>query len=168
MDAVSSDIWTQFIEVGTDGTVWFAGIALLMADGELVLDENGRPEEGDSFLMRFDGNEWQRWGPADGLPPLGYVSGVTLIPTPDGGLWLAMRPLDVGIGSRMLEAPPCSEHPGVARFDRTEWHHFLACHCVMDLVVAPDGSVWLRAASDDRDGPQQIYVITPEAVAVTE
>jgi hypothetical protein len=31
--------------------------------------------------------------------------------------------------------------------------------------MAPDGSVWLRAASDDGE---DLYVITPEAVAATE
>jgi hypothetical protein len=35
--------------------------------------------------------------------------------------------------------------------------------------MTPDGSVWLRAGSDDRNDPSRdLYVITPEVVAAAE
>ena len=175
----------KHVEVGPDGTVWFAGYEPLIVDGEPVLDPFfsqlgfAVPKLGDPFLMRFDGTEWQRWGPADGVPPLGPVSDATLIPTPDGGLWLSMLPFDVSIGNEMFggllfEAPPCSEQWGVAHFDGTDWHHFLAGHCVIGSYtqVAPDGSVWLMATRGEEDPEDEedpnLYVITPEAVAAKE
>ena len=171
VDAVVRSPEDQRVEVGPDGTVWFAGYEPLIVDGEPVLDPTfsqlgfAVPKLGDPFLMRFDGTEWQRWGPADGVPPLGYLPAATLTPTPDGGLWLSMLPFD----DIELKTPPCSEQWGVAHFDGTDWHHFLAGHCVIGSFtqVAPDGSVWLTAHPSD-DNAEEPYVITPEAVAAKE
>ena len=88
-----------------------------------------------------------------------------------------MLPFDVGIGSEMFEgllfeAPPCSEQWGVAHFDGTDWHHFLAGHSGNGSQVAPDGSVWLMAHPYDDQDPNaedpNLYVITPEAMAASE
>jgi hypothetical protein len=176
VDAVVRGYDQQHVEVGPDGTVWFAGYGPLIVDGEPVPDPawhlcNVRTKLGELFLMRFDGSEWQRWGPADGVPPLGYVSDATLIPTPDGGLWLSMHPNPV---PDWFKPTPCSEQWGVAHFDGTDWHHFLAGHCVLGwfTALAPDGSLWLAADPDHTDPNTEnypyLYVITPEAVAATE
>jgi hypothetical protein len=86
VDAVVRSYDDERVVVGPDGTVWFAGYGPLIVDGEPVLDpiylQLGFPvpELGDAFLMRFDGTEWQRWGPADGVPPLGFANELTLVP----------------------------------------------------------------------------------------
>jgi hypothetical protein len=162
VDAMVLDPVDRPVEVGTDGTVWFAGAEPMMADGEPVLNEDWPwwLMPGDSYLMRFDGTEWQRWGPADGVPPLGDGWGITLRQAPDGGLWMAQQYHD---------DMPCSEHWGVARFDGSTWRRFVSGRCVGSVDMAPDGSVWLKATSDSSDdAPSDLYVITPEAVAATE
>jgi hypothetical protein len=146
VDALSGDPWTPGIEVGADGSVWLAGVEPLMFDGEPVADAWGNTIAGDSFLMRFDGSEWQRWGETDGVPPLSGGYEVGLRQAPDGGLWMAQ------------------EH--IARFDGSTWQQFLPDHFVVGWWdVAPDGAVWLKA--DGEDGTD-LFVITPEAVTATE
>jgi hypothetical protein len=140
------------IEVGADGTVWFAGIEPLMADGEPVLDAEGHARPGNSFLMRFDGSEWRRWGPADGVPSPPFAADIDLEQAPDGGLWMTMF---------RYPFEPLTEHEGTSRFDGSTWQHYLSGHRITSMEVAPDGSVWLLAEGN-------LYVITPEAVAATE
>ncbi len=107
------------------------------------------PTPGDTFLMRYDGTEWQRWEQADGVPALwtdtvedSYPS---LAQAADGALWVAEDRID--------------------RFDGSTWQQFLPGHTLGGWDIAPDGSVWLLA-----NGPygQGLYVITPEAVAAAE
>lgn len=134
-------------EVGSDGTIWFAYAEPLMADGELVLDEKGRATLDDSFLMRFDGSGWQRWGTADGVPS---QSALVLTPAPDGGLWVR----------RDAKQEPGVD--GIFRFDGSAWRHYLPGRTIDAIDVAPDGSVWLLSGTGD------LYVITPEAMVATE
>ena len=92
------------------------------------------------------------------MPPLGDDVGVSLLPTPDGGLWLAEDPSQ------------CSDDWAVARFDvdGPTWRHFLSGHCISeaDLALAPDGAVWLLAR--ELGGLRDLHVITPEAVGAAE
>jgi hypothetical protein len=54
---------------------------------------------------------------------------------------------------------------GIARFDGSTRRYFLPAHQVWNWDIGPDGSVWLRAERDGRDG---LFVITPDAVADSE
>ena len=157
VDTTGLEIGYGETTVVADGTVWVAGEELRMADGEPVLDVHGRHAEGDPILMRFDGSEWRRWGPADGVParssPEERFIWNDLQQAPDGALWASYatrKPEGWYVGS-------------VERFDVDDstWHRFLPELDGLDGVVAPDGSVWLTS----RRG---LYVITPEAVAGVE
>ena len=147
LDVVVWSFWPEdkLVEVGADGTVWFAAREPLMADGEPVSDGE-TPTPGDTFLMRYDGTEWQRWGQADGVPALWTEadedSQPSLAQARDGALWVVEDRID--------------------RFDGSTWQQFLPGHTLGGWDIAPDGSVWLLA-----NGPygQGLYVITPEAVA---
>jgi hypothetical protein len=148
------------VEVGVDGTVWFADEEPRMADGEPVLDAEGRPTQGDPFLMRFDGSEWQRWGPADGVPSPSstdeYFVWGGLEQAPDGALWASHHIRGPGSRTRVAGG-------SVDRFDpdTSTWQRFLSGRDVGAPAVAADGSVWVLADDD-------LYVITPEAVAAKE
>ncbi len=160
-DALVYALGNSAVEIGSDGTVWYAGVEPRV-DGETATWDAGIggggtiAAPGDSFLMRYDGAEWQRWGPDDGVPSLTWSWSPQLEVAPDGGLWVVAPETWVRRGDAK-DLP----FDGIARFDGSTWHYFLAGHDVGDWDVAPDGSVWLRA-----DGA--LYVITPEAVAGTE
>ncbi|MGD8683826.1 MAG: hypothetical protein PVG27_07750, partial [Chloroflexota bacterium] len=159
VDAVVHHPAEQHVAVGPDGTVWFAGAEPLMRDGKPVPDafrDPTMPRPGDPFLMRFDGTEWQRWGPEDGVPPLGAeATPPDLMPTRDGGLWLVENPYQ------------CADDWGVARFDvdGPTWRHFFSGDCITSMDIAADGAVWLMTPTNDEDDTFELYVITPEAVA---
>ena len=76
----------------------------------------------------------------------------------DGSLWL-----------QGIEDHGCD---GAAHYDGTTGTSYLVQHCINDLAIAPDGSVWLGASAYDYDtdmvGPSSLYVITPEAVTAKE
>ena len=144
------------VDVGPDGTIW----ALRQPEVQVV--EGGDPDNWADFvtddegnwvydyedtLMRFDGSAWQEWGPADGVPA-GLVG---LRAAPDGSLWAT------GDG-------------GMFHFEGTTWSHYLAGLCPDVFEVAPDGSLWAVDGAEDTDGVRlaDLYVITPEAVAVAE
>jgi hypothetical protein len=148
VDVMVASIWDMLVEVGADGTVWFASREPLTADGEPVEDGDYLPP-GDTFLMRYDGSEWQRWGQADGVPALWTDtvedSHPSLAQAPDGALWVVEDRID--------------------RFDGSTWQQFLPGHKIGGWDIAPDGSVWVLANGPYGRGP---FVITPEAVAATD
>ena len=149
------------VDVGPDGTIW----ALRQPEVQVV--EGGDPDDWADFvtddegnwvfdyediLMRYDGSEWQEWGPADGVPA-GLVG---LRAAPDGSLWATAG------------AESCDG--GMFHFDGTTWNHYLAGRCTDVFEVAPDGSLWAVDGAEDTDGVRlaDLYVITPEALAATE
>ena len=57
----------------------------------------------------------------------------------------------------------------MANFDGTTWTHYLQNLCILDMDIAPDGSVWLQAGEVGivrgtlEVGPIGTYVIPTEA-----
>jgi hypothetical protein len=120
------------VDVGLDGTVW------LLREPKVQVVEGGEPGNWDDFvtdaegnvvfdyvdtLMRFDGTEWQEWGPVDGVP--GGFGGVKV--GEDGSVW------------GTLGQEKCD---GVFRFDGTDWDRYLPDRCIDQFQVAPDDSIW--------------------------
>jgi hypothetical protein len=108
-------------------------------------------------IARFDGDSWNEWDLAAGSDPRAPRSlggGGPLAAGRDGSLWLKARP--------RKGAPGCH---GVYRFDGTTWSRFLDGLCVHSIDVAPNGWVWLRAASDrpGDDSAVELYAIEPDA-----
>ncbi len=56
--------------------------------------------------------------------------------------------------------------PGVLSFDGRRWRQYLAGHCISDVAVTADGTVWVtdEGAEEEGDGIG-LYVITPKGVA---
>jgi hypothetical protein len=86
----------------------------------------------------------------------GRVNGDHLAVAPDGSVWLA-------------------SDDGLARFDGQTWTWPIRGRIVEGFDIAPDGTVWAQAndvldprLEDEEDATINTYVITPEAVAVTE
>jgi hypothetical protein len=110
------------IAVGPDGTLWLWTY----------------PQ-----VARFDGTDWQTWGPFDGVSdelhsiPLGAVA-------PDGSLWSA-------------------SDSGLLNFDGVTWKRYMPGLRATAIEITPDGSVWVQGR-----GRGGLYVITPEAVAAAE
>jgi hypothetical protein len=89
---------------------------------------------------------------------------------PDRSIWF--NP----IGDREAQMWGCD---GVANFDGQVLRRYLRDHCISAMDMAPDGTVWLRAATQLKPAQNAIignsawvptdlfhtYVITPEAVA---
>ncbi len=131
-------------DVGPDGTLWTAGDL-----GQLH-----------HSLARLDGSGWTVFTDADGVGPWGqpYVFQVRMAVVevaPDGGAWVNVT----------NDGGDCD---GLARFDGDTWTPYLAGRCISDFDIAPDGSVWAVARSQDGSSGVDTYVITPEAVAGTE
>ena len=144
------------VELGTDGTVWLAGVSPLMVDAVPVRsDDSPFAAPAEPFVMRYDGSGWQRWGPDDGVPSLTWSRPQTRT---GARRWAVV----VAPANAWFMPPDATDPPfdGIARFDGSTWQNFLEGHRVGDWDIAPDGSVWLRA-----DGA--LYVITPEAVAAS-
>ncbi|MEA2025278.1 MAG: hypothetical protein U9O18_01170 [Chloroflexota bacterium] len=154
------DIW-EFGFIATESDAWtpyFGGVSHY-ADGEWEHVPYGGPDtealpddvfwglgqavDDGPVLYRHDGTGWQQWflGEDDRLA-VNWLVGPHAM-APDGNFW-AVR-------------PDCL---GVNRFDGRTWVEYLPGICADDMDIAFDGSVWLLA--DD------LYVITPEAVAATE
>ena len=142
------------VDVGPDGTIW----ALRQPEPRLI--EGGEPgnwadfvtdDEGNAvfdhedILMRLDGDDWQEWGPADGVP--GGFGGVAV--AQDGSVW----------GTTGQEG--CE---GIFRFDGRKWGRHLPGLCIDQFHIARDGSVWVLAGMGDdmdEDNWYGLYVITP-------
>ncbi len=138
--------------------------------------------KGGTSLVRHDADGWEVWEDLmnwDGLA----AYGATMTPGQDGTLWLRFGGhvgratedlVDRGIIGEPSPGPdgpwPANhqpgDDPGVLAFDGTQWHQYLAGHCVSDVAVAADGSVWVTDQGGELDGAGAgLYVITPEAVA---
>ena len=143
------------VDVGPDGTVWHDG------------------GEEDAALYRFADGEWLRWTP-DNLPDtgirFGWDSDDQLKVAPDGSVWFRH-------GGRWEDQWYCD---GLARFDGETLDRLLPDQCI-SIDIAPDGSVWVLAGEERlqtydpeerkwvfADDAWDLYVITPEAMAVSE
>ena len=140
--------------------------------------------KGDSSLVRHDAQGWEVWEDIMGWDGVAAY-GATMTPAKDGTLWLRFGGHVGAATDALVErgiigepspgpgAAACNEHPGdspgVLAFDGTQWYQYLGGHCVSDVAVATDGSVWVTDGGGDVDGAGAgLYVITPEAVAATE
>ncbi len=174
MDAYATryrdDAWQDVLEgygvvgVGSDGVVWFLPWheepEFDPSDGSLVRF----PYTSDGTLLRVDGDERREWGPIDGVPVFRYLYKAwprDLEIAPDGSLWVT-HPL----APPTLAPPDCE---GVVRFDGETWSRFLTSHCIAEIAIAADGSVWANGWIQDDEGnrgsPYYTYVIRPEAAA---
>lgn len=124
-----------------DGVVWVGGVSgHPPLPGAFV----GSGERGVA-VSRFDGERWETWTGADGLPDGSVVS---LAVGPDGTVWAATA-----------GPPPGAEEAaqgGVARFDGSGWEAVdegLDHTHVPAISVADDGTVW--AIVIDETGPDQ-------------
>ena len=101
-----------------------------------------------SQVARFDGTDWQTWGPRDGTPrelvPGAYPTGAV---APDGSLWSA-------------------SDSGLYSFDGVAWKRYMPGLVASAIEFTPDGSVWVQGRG--RHAGLNTYVITPEAVGATE
>ena len=139
-------------DIGPDGTAWARGSGEWRVDesGENVLDAEGVPIiDHANTIMRFDGDDWQEFGPGDGVPGM-----LGLRVAPDGSLWAAASEEEPG---------------GLYHFHGDEWSQYLTDLGVDRFEFGPDGAVWLLGGLGglDEDNWFDLYVITPEAVAAT-
>jgi len=120
-----ASVWATDMAVAADGTLWVASWEELLA---------------------YDGDEWDRFTAADGLPS-GKIDSVAV--APNGDIWIkTIDPFEEGAAV------------GVARFDGDLWTVFdendgLYESATAALTVGPDGTVWVvhggavRGALDD-------------------
>jgi hypothetical protein len=78
----------------------------------------------------------------DDVTPIGVRAEVAgfLEAGPDGTVW---------VHQMMSRAGACR---GVRSFDGSTWARYLDGVCVVDLDIAPDGSIWVVGAEDPRWG----------------
>jgi len=184
-DVHDGDAYPYPLAVSPDGDVWLIGVgrpgdpeaeALLRFDGTeweaFPLPEGFLNHPPDSALdFGPDGMLWVHAGGFASVEPdlarfddpgwtLFTVPGGTRTTVPgrdflvvgdDGGFWLPGKSSGGG----------CD---GVAHYDGTTWTDHLAGRCIVDLAIAPDGSVWLYGEAGTEG---HLYVITPEAVSAT-
>jgi hypothetical protein len=137
--------------------------------------------KGGSSLVRHDAEGWEVWEDIMGWDGVAAY-GATMTPAQDGTLWLRFgghvgRATDELVDRGIIgeprpgpDAAACNDHPGddpgVLVFDGRQWRQYLAGHCVSDVAVAADGSVWVTDQGGELDGAGAgLYVITPEAMA---
>jgi hypothetical protein len=127
------------LDVGTDGTMW-------------VYLETGTDTESEPdghHLARLADDRWTVFSEEDGVVDLwsrGDSYGLLRVDH-EGAVWMQPQGDDV--------------YQGVRVFDGKTWRHYLDDHAVIDIEFAPDGRAWVLTTDD-------LYVITPEAVAATE
>jgi len=135
------------LDVGPDGTLW-----MYLDTGK---DPRFDPEKDDGnepdrhYLARLADDRWTVFSEEDGVVDLwarGEAPGLLRVDH-EGTVW--MQPQGDGVPQ------------GVRVFDGKTWRHYLDGHDVIDIEFAPDGRAWVLTSDD-------LYVITPEAVAATE
>ena len=132
--------------VGPNGSLW-------------VYLETGADDPPEPHLARLADGRWTLFGREDGVVPLASRDyGPNLLRVgPDGALWAK---------------PRAQGSSGVRAFDGTTWRQYLEGHVATDLEIGPDGDVWVLTSDQrsfqDPDAQLDLYVITPEAVVVTE
>jgi streptogramin lyase len=113
--------------------------------------------ETDSYLGRFDGQDWTIHSTADGLPPVGvgfFADEIDrLAVASDGRVWFSVIPQEE-------DGPPLG---GLVAFDGQDFTRYLEGSWVSDFAIAPDGSVWTTDTLD-----QGIHVIRPDEVTTAE
>jgi hypothetical protein len=146
---------------GSDGTSWVHQKfdAPVVVDGYLTTESS-------HVLTRFAASPTE-----EGPQRVSYESEPMAI----GGY----GPLDQEIAQHLDVAPDGSvwlpTFDGLARFDGQSWTWYLRGNFIEDVGIASDGTVWVQANNavdprleDGQDASIHTYVITPEAVAVTE
>jgi len=122
----------SIFDVGPDGTAW-----VYLDQGNLV----------DPHLARLSNGTWTVYSSDDGVEPIGIMGQAEGFMEVDqaGTLW---------VGGEWTGRGSCG---GVRSFDGSGWHRYLEDVCVIDLDIAPDGSVWVVGAEDPwrRPGPWQ-------------
>lgn len=110
-------------DIGADGTAW------------VYLDTG---DATDPHLARLSGGEWTVYDRDDGVTPIGIRGEVPgyLEVAPDGTAWM----------HQLMDGP--GRCRGVRSFDGSSWRRYLDGTCVVDLDIAPDGSVWVTGAKD--------------------
>jgi hypothetical protein len=142
---------------GPDGTVWVTEWSV-MHDGQPAADGTDTP-----FLRRSDGGGWQSWDVSESIPEArSWASMGEAYVAPDGALWVSPERPHRWSGEDRVG----TTGDGLVRFDGTSTHHVLRGHSASIQDFGPDGYVWTIAARED--GPDHLYVITPEAVAARE
>jgi hypothetical protein len=155
----------EFLAAGSDGTLWVKG--------------------GDA-LARHDERDWKVWDDVMAWDcAAAYCEEQTV--GNDGTLWLRFHGHIGGATKQLVKrgiipepapyAPKCDSgrspdiegaSPGVLSFDGKRWRQYLAGHCVSDIAVADDSSIWVVDAGGEVNAAGAgLYVITPEAVAAT-
>jgi hypothetical protein len=137
-DILDQPLWVDDLAVAPDGDVWMT-----------VLAEPGGWDV--ATLLRYDGTAWEAVAPPEGTlsqQAFGHA-GQALGFAPDGTLWIGTSDTPDG-------------NTGLARLDDSGWTVFSAEDGVRpwgtwwgvwvyiaNLQVAPDGSVWVNAASEN-------------------
>jgi hypothetical protein len=150
------------VDVGLDGTVW--------QDAGWCKGEDPSFSCGQDGLARLAGREWQHWTSVE-LPEisLGFGHDGEFQVAPDGSLWFSLWRSADGTDPREVGGwQQAWNHgdprgflacDGLARFDGQTLDRFMTGQCI-SMDISADGSVWVLGDND-------LYVITPEAVAAT-
>ena len=116
------DASPTLIAAGPDGTLW----VYLWS------------QPGTGYLARLTPGGWTVFGAEEGVPVVhDFYQGAPgfMAAGPDGRVWVTPQ-----------DEPGGDDCGGVASFDGTEWNAYLTDVCVVDLDVAPGGSVWVQTA----------------------
>jgi hypothetical protein len=119
-------------DIGADGTAW------------VYLDLG--PYD-DPRLARLSDGAWTVYSSDDGVTPIGIrgeAEGYLEVDA-DGTAWM----------HQMMDGP--GRCRGVRSFDGTTWHRYLEGVCVVDLDIAPDGTIWVVGARDPEWGDIRPY-----------
>ncbi len=150
------------VDVGLDGTVW--------QDAGWCKGEDPSFSCGQDGLARLAGREWQHWTSVE-LPEisLGFGHDGEFQVAPDGNPWFSLWRSADGTDPREVGGwQQAWNHgdprgflacDGLARFDGQTLDRFMTGQCI-SMDISADGSVWVLGDND-------LYVITPEAVAAT-
>jgi hypothetical protein len=148
LPGLPEDASPTLMAAGPDGTLW----VYLWSQGE----PQAGPKDGSGYLARLTPDGWTVFGAEAGVPFVyDFYDGWPgfMAAGPDGRVWLTPQ-----------DEPAEDDCGGVASFDGAEWTTYLADACVVDLDVAPDGSVWVQTAQRGAAGPfvaGPTYRITP-------
>jgi hypothetical protein len=129
----------EYFAVGADGTAW------------VYLDTG---DDTDPHLARLSDGEWTVYSREDGVTPIGIRGEMPgyLEVAPDGTAWM----------HQLMDGP--GRCRGVRSFDGKTWRRYLDGTCVVDLDIAPDGSVWVTGARDPGFG--QIWPYTGDTYRI--
>lgn len=135
---IPADASPTLIAVGPDDTLW---VYLWTRSGE-------------GHLARLTSDGWTIFHAEDGVPVVvDFYQGALgfMAVGPDGSVWLTPR------------SPQDAECGGIASFDGSVWTSYLQDACIVDLDVAPDGTVWVQTAVPGTDAhvAASTYRITP-------